>query len=241
MSSINELKSLVSTRGGFARPTSFLVHLPTSFGKSEPAFIEIGVPNPSEFESNLIGSIESLVPSIPGIFESTPSNRDLNILCKNVDLPGKQVMTVERRHGMELERLAYGYVVPDVNMTFHVLNDYGTINYLNKWRKKSIAEDTGYAAYQKEYATDITIFQLKKPVAAISKNAGPITLDIGIGGTKVYGIRLIDAFPTTVSTINLNNELDGLVEVSVTFSYTNWKKEEFNIVDTLVSANVNLG
>ena len=34
---------------------------------------------------------------------------------------------------------------------------------------------------------------------------------------------LVDAFPTTVSAIELNNELDGLVQVTVQLPYTRWK------------------
>lgn len=241
MSSIDDLKTLVSSRLGFARSNSFVVQLPVRFGKPEIG----GVSN--QLGTNILdqvtGSIESIIPSIPGIYERVPSSRELNILCKNAELPGKQIMTVERRHGMEFEKVAYGYAAPDVSFTFHLMNDYGVMNYLNKWRNKTINEESGVAAFKNDYATDVTIFQLRKPAISKGRNGGPINIDLDIGGGKVYGIKLIDAFPTSVSTINFSNELDGLVEVTCSLSYTNWVKKEFNALDIneAISANINLG
>ena len=40
----------------------------------------------------------------------------------------------------------------------------------------------------------------------------------------MYSLELIDAFPTTVGGIDLNNDPDGIVELQVQFSYTNWRK-----------------
>ena len=42
----------------------------------------------------------------------------------------------------------------------------------------------------------------------------------------VYSVDLIDAFPIATSAIELNNELDGLVQLTVTFAYTNWKRSK---------------
>ena len=39
-----------------------------------------------------------------------------------------------------------------------------------------------------------------------------------------YSVELLDAFPVGTSAIELNNELDGLVQLTVTFAYTNWRR-----------------
>ena len=36
----------------------------------------------------------------------------------------------------------------------------------------------------------------------------------------------INSFPTTIQAIDLSNDLDGLVEVSVQMSFTNWRSIE---------------
>ena len=56
-----------------------------------------------------------------------------------------------------------------------------------------------------------------------SKQLGPIRFNLGLGGGSVYSVDLIDAFPINTSQVDLNNELDGLVQLTVTFAYTNWR------------------
>ena len=38
------------------------------------------------------------------------STRTMNILCSGVNMPGQQITTVDRRIGMEFEKIAYGYL-----------------------------------------------------------------------------------------------------------------------------------
>jgi hypothetical protein len=61
-------------------------------------------------------------------------------------------------------------------------------------------------------------------LTGITASAGPIRVNVGLGGGSVYSVELIDAFPTTINSINFSNDLDGLVEVNVGFAYTNWKR-----------------
>ena len=56
------------------------------------------------------------LPQIGGI-----SLEDLNLLCRSTSLPGKQILTHERRIGMKFEKVAYGYAVDDVTLSFLIL------------------------------------------------------------------------------------------------------------------------
>ena len=71
-------------------------------------------------KSNLF--LVSLPTNIPG--QPIISSRTLNLICKDVVLPGRQITTNERVVGMKPVKHAYGYLEDDVSMTFHVLNDY---------------------------------------------------------------------------------------------------------------------
>ena len=84
---VEQLKSLISRRGGVAQANMWKVHLP----------------------------------ALPGV----QSSRDLNVLCKDVQLPGRQILTQERTIGMKPKKVAYAYGEEDVPMTFLLLNDYG--------------------------------------------------------------------------------------------------------------------
>jgi len=207
MPTIDELKGMASSKLGFARSNNYLVELP-SLGSSSP-----------------FGRLASFLPSIPGVTpDSKPSTRELNILCKNATIPGKQIATTERRIGMRTEKIAYGYVVDDVSLTFYLLNDYGVMNYFDDWRSRILDEENMTVGFKRDYSFPVKIHQLRRPLINRSAGVGPIRINLSAGGGSVYSVELIDAFPTTINSINFSNDLDGLVEVTVSFAYTNWKR-----------------
>jgi hypothetical protein len=195
-----------------------------------------------------------ILPSINGV-----SGEEVNLLCKDVQLPGRQILTSERRIGMQNEKIPYGYAVTDTSMTFHLLNDYGVRKYFETWQNLAVNQETKEVGYQKGkegYAKTILIRQLKKgfglPVystplglpklpAEIQSRLpkigpfdfaqGELDLDFVTKDQVVYSCRLIDAFPTSMNAIQLNNELDGLVELNVQLSYTNWEPVEFGVTN----------
>ena len=139
-------------------------------------------------------------------------------------MPAKQILTNDRRIGMEFQKIAYGYAVDDVSMTFYLMNDYGIKDYFDSWRS-TILDEVGQASnYKNEYAKTVTIHQLRQPLKGFSKQLGPIRFNAGIGGGSVYSVDLLEAFPISSSAIELNNDLDGLVQLTVTFAYTNWRR-----------------
>lgn len=222
MASVDQLKALVSSRLGFARTNSFLVTI-------QPL-------GPGNGLSNLLRknlgdtagtALSGFAPSVPGLTgNNIPDGNELNILCKNASLPGKQILTTDRKIGMTNEKVAYGYAVSDISLTFYVLNDYGILNYLEEWQKLVLDEELQIAHYKKDYARTVTIHQLRKPLLNLTANLGPIRLSAGIGGQIVYSVELINAFPTTISQIDFSNDLDGLVEITVSLSYTRHKRVE---------------
>mgnify|MGYP001424186801 FL=1 len=204
---VDELKALANTKLGFARPNRFLVTFPTSFGGS----------------GGILGSVLGLL----NLGGGGASGRELNILCSNTTLPAKVTLTSDRRIGMEFQKVAYGYAVDDISMTFYLMNDYGVKEYFDAWRNTAIPEEGGNAFtsnYKSSYAKSITIHQLRQPLKGFSKQVGPIRFGLGLGGGSVYSVELLEAFPISTSAIELNNELDGLVQLTVTFAYTNWRR-----------------
>ena len=200
---IEDLKALVNTKLGFARPNKFLVTLPT-----------VGVGG---------GLLAGIIGAFSGLGGGA-SPRELNILCSNVTMPGKQILTNDRRIGLEFLKVAYGYAVDDVTMTFYLMNDYGVKDYFDSWRSTILDEEGQESNYKNEYAKTVTIHQLRQPLKGFSKQLGPIRFNAGLGGGSVYSVNLIEAFPIAASAIELNNDLDGLVQLQVTFAYTNWKR-----------------
>jgi len=208
---VDRFKSLVSQKNGVARPNLFRVKLP----------------------------------SLPGA-----SSEELNVLCRDVSLPGRQIMTNERTIGLKRTKVPYGFAVEDVSMTFLALNDYGVREYFETWQQLAVNQNTYEVGYQRGaggYGRTVVIEQLRRvdkvPTALQKKNFNQNSLipelsdfnafnmfyDLGLGLSDivVYKCELENAFPTTLNANLLNNDQNGLVEINVQLSYTNWHNKQF--------------
>ena len=157
------------------------------------------------------------------------NTRDLNILCKTISLPGRQILTSDRTIGVKQTKVAYGFAAGPVSMTFQVLNDYGVKEYFELWQNKIVNNNNFSPAYKNTYARDMQIVQLKKGVGLDTDlQFGPFRLDIYLfkSANVVYECTLLNAFPTSMVDIALSND-GGLVELTMEFEYDNWKSSRF--------------
>jgi len=202
MASISEIKSSITFGGGLARNNQFLVTLPS---------LGFGIPPLGGTLGGLAGAALDFL-----------GQRNMNILCRTAQIPGKQVLTHDRRIGMESQKVAYGYAVEDVTLTFLETSTLPIRRYFDTWRGLTINEDSQTAAYKKDYEKRVLIHQLAQPVpiAGFSiSNLIPATIMI-----STYSVELVNAFPTTMVGAEYNNEQDGFIETTVQLSYTNWKR-----------------
>lgn len=158
---------------------------------------------------------------------------ELNVLCKDVVLPGQQIVTNERAVGMKPTKQAYAFLQDDVSLTFHLLNDYRIKEYFDNWTSKIINKDDAYSLnYPNEYSGDVYIQQIQQgggggTTDLFDFNVGNLNIDVDITqrgepSKVIYTCVLENAFPTTVNAISLNNEQNGIVELNVQLSYRNW-------------------
>jgi hypothetical protein len=207
--SIDQFKGLINSKGGVAQANVFRVQLP----------------------------------SLPGA-----STTEVDLLCTRVNIPGKQISTLDKEIGLKTERIAYKTIYEEVSMTFMLMNDYGIRKYFETWTSMAINPNTYQMGYKKDYCHQIKIEQLRKgfglPVYStplgIPKlptelqnrlpRIGPFDfaqgqLDLNaISGDKVvYSVMLEDAFPTTVTGVELGNANgDAIMEFQVTLAYTKY-------------------
>lgn len=217
---IDEIKAMASSKLGFARSNQFLVTFPP-LGRSGLAGLLAGAVGES-----VADQMSGFLPSIPGVpgLSGPSSTREINVLCTRASLPAKRILTSDRQIHMRNEKVAYGYVNDDVSFTFYLMNDYGILNYFQEWQKLVLNEDTQTVGYKNDYAKPIQIHQLRKPIIGKALGAGPIRVNLGLGGGTVYSVELLEAFPVQVSEIVFSNELDGLLEVTVDIAYTRFKR-----------------
>lgn len=182
-------------------------------------------------------------PAIPGA-----TSREVNLLCTSVNIPGRQIMTQEKKIGLINQKIAYDHAYDDVQLSFLLLNDYGIRTYFERWQDLAINQSTLEVGYLRDYAFDIRIQQLTKgfdlpvyqtplgipKIPSLIQQAlpkfGPINLAQGSlevsflnSNQIVYECTLIDAFPTTMNAIELGNgQEENIMELGVQLSYKNW-------------------
>lgn len=179
-------------------------------------------------------------------FGNIEASRNLSLFCSSVTLPSRQLASVERRINMDVDQVAYGYVNPNISMSFRVLNDQSTREYFEDWQR-TILGSTGDAdgdyvvSYPDEYCFPIHIYQLRKgtSIPVFEKdfgfNAGPINvnlnvdLDIGTSGIATYHWVLERAYPVSITYETLTDgSSNEISEFQVEFAYRRWKGEKLN-------------
>lgn len=162
-----------------------------------------GLARTNLFKINLPLSVGGVSLSGDPFAESNKSFLDL--MCTATQLPGRQILTSDRMIGVKKELMANGFDNPDVNLSFYDNNDYSIRRYFTAWQNRVIDQNTRELRFKNEYSAAVYIQQLDH------------------SGMVVYAVNLEEAFPTTVNVVDLNNDPNGLVQINVQLSYTNWR------------------
>ena len=197
---IDQIKSAISSRGGPAlsnRYAVFITHPSASF-------------NESQLRS---GNLLSDTTNRPARFIAEP--RDLFILCDAVQLPGRQIETVDHKTSIKQYKKPNGYLTEDVDMTFTLTNDYYVWNFFNQWLDTIVVRDVrgGQAhkvRFKHEYVTDIIIQQIGRNNRETAKS-----------------VRLINSYPITMDAVDLANSNQSTVaQCNVAIAYDDWVEED---------------
>jgi hypothetical protein len=174
---------------------------------------------------------------LPAITGSSLAAGERNALCKATRLPGRQIQTIDRSIGLMNQKMATGYGVAEVTLAFHILNDYKTRDYFERWQNLAVDQDTQQIQYSDNYKFPVQIYQLKKGQSfqlfdgTFGASLGPLDIDFNIdielnrSATGAYAVELEKAFPTTMNGIDLADaSTDQTLEISIDLSYKNWKR-----------------
>jgi hypothetical protein len=89
-----------------------------------------------------------------------------------------------------------------VAFTFLLTNDFYAKKTFDTWQNSIVNQTTQLVSYDDKYKTDVFIQELDKD------------------NTPVYAVRLRDAYPTAVNSIDLSNaNTDAVASVSVNMTY----------------------
>tara|TARA_B100001093_G_scaffold128481_1_gene120953 strand:+ start:5935 stop:6597 length:663 start_codon:yes stop_codon:yes gene_type:complete len=210
MNSIDNLKSVISKKGGVAMQNRFQVFFTPPSANSLKSLLNTDTRSlVGDLAKNAItgGSIKNLI----------PDPRDISILCESVSLPGRAITTLDYIAERQAIKIPYSVINEDITMTFILTNDYFIKKLFDSWLTSIFDVENYRAGYKKDFTCDIIIQQLNEQ------------------NIPVYGVKLEGAFPITVNAINMDNNAENTVQkMSVTMSYENYVPED--IFDSVKSA-----
>ena len=197
--SIDTMKSTINRRGGLARGNRYAVYI-THPSKSINSLLGY---NPATLLSNLVSG------DGVNIADFITDPRDMFLLCQTAMMPGKRILTQEAMHNHHMSKKPYSAATDEVSMSFLLTNDYYIKKYFDMWQEMIIDTSGRHykAFYKQDYCTDVLIQQLSP------------SNDVIPG----YTVKLENAYPITVSQVDLTEAAEGMMELSVTFEYDNFK------------------
>ena len=161
--------------------------------------------------------------------------KNLDLLCRSTNMPGRSILSNERIIGMTKNTVAYGYEKPNVTMTFLVLNQPYVRGFFEEWMNLIVNNKTYQLGYYDEYTRNVNIQQLKKTTTVQYLDSKKSSLkdptatttggksDIQREYEVVYDCLLEDAYPISMTGPQYDDGADKLVEISVDFVYKNWR------------------
>lgn len=215
MNTIDNLKATISKKGGVAFANRFQVFF------QPPGAVTIKNLLNSDPKS-LVGDLAKNAISGGSPKNIIPDPRDISILCESVNLPGRQISTIDYQADRQTIKIPYGVINEDVTMSFILTNDYYMKQLFDKWMSGIFDVENYRVGYKKDFVTDVVIQQLNK------------------NNVPIYSVRLEDAFPVTMQSIQLDSNSENTIQkLNVTLSYENYVPED--IVDTIRSTASTIG
>ncbi|HIJ51413.1 MAG TPA: hypothetical protein HPP54_10265 [Nitrospinae bacterium] len=136
--------------------------------------------------------------------------RDVALLCESCSFPGMRLNTTEYASNQDWfgTNTPTGFNTEPITFSFLLTNDYYMKKFWERWMASIVDQKTYLVAHDDTFKTDVIIQALDKT------------------NLPIYGVKLIDAFPTEITAVALDNRsADELTKLSVTVSYTEFKPE----------------
>ena len=133
--------------------------------------------------------------------------RRISFRCDSISLPGRNLRTQMNGniYGPPHE-IVQGQTFAEVAASFYAGSDLAERYFFEEWQKVSYNPDTYNINYYKEYVGAVEIYTLNEQ------------------GERTYGVRLEEAFPTTVDAIALGHASNNTInKVNVSFKYRYWR------------------
>ena len=191
---IDTIKSTINRRGGIAK------------GNRYAAWIFHPIMFSKEYDP-ATGLAKHISNDGRNLRDLMSESRDLLLLCNTCSIPGRRILTTDSTHNHNLSKKPYSIMTDEVTMTFILTNDYYIKKYFDLWQNMIIDSSHEHykTFYKRDYITDVYIEQQTT------------------NNRKSYVVKLENAYPIQVSSVELGNASEGVMEISITWEYDNWR------------------
>ena len=161
---------------------------------------DYGVARPNRFEAEIL---------FPAAVQSAfaGSSEAVSVKVKSLTMPGRNISTFEHGDVNQTNKFPYTFIDDDITFTFLLTNDYYMRQMFDNWMSGIFDTQSYRVGYKKDYSVDVIIQQLNQK-------------DI-----PVYGVKLEKAFPITMNSIELNQDSQTVLQMSVTFAFDKYVPE----------------
>ena len=147
-------------------------------------------------------NINSTPLKIRAIDKSLNIKDSIAIKCHTMSIPRRGFDTFEVKHNNIRFKVPYGVTYEPVTFTFYADSTLDTLKYFETWQATAMNYSNNTMNFFDEYTSDINLYIINEE------------------GKDVYGVKLIQAYPSNISQIELAyGNVDNLLNISVTFNF----------------------
>ena len=162
--------------------------------------------------------------------DRSTSQTFINATCESFSFPGRAVQVEEvGRYNRPI-----GVSTEDITITFILTNDFGIYKLFMNWIGMIVTTSTG----------DKIVGEAKSKIQYKDSYVADIELHhLNLNDAKNYTIKLIDAYPTSVTDIELSSSNDDYLRMSVVMTYLDYEYVEHpnTVIPKLVAAAITPG
>ncbi|MGA1250278.1 MAG: hypothetical protein ACO3YM_07345 [Candidatus Kapaibacteriota bacterium] len=158
---------------------------------------------------------EVRIPLPSSLRGSSFGTRELSFQCEGAEFPGRNISMIEYRHHAFTQRVPHVLSYTDVNLVFMCNNQFLEKKFFDSWMNSMIPSASGMVQYfrtatgENNFSSEIVIRQYS------GQKEGAAQLD----SLPIYGIKLIDAIPTSVAPLSLSWADESYHRLQVSFTF----------------------
>lgn len=168
----------------------------------------------------LAKSARFIVRVLPNSFMSSSGAfmRDLTYLCESAEFPGRGFMAADIRYYGPNFKVPYQTSYEDLNLTFICRDKFLERQLFDTWMEVINPSSTYNFAYRDDYCTTIEVYQMSD-IEASEGNPSSVAQ---------YKFTFEKAWPVLVNPQPVTWADDNFHRLTVSFSYTRWRREELD-------------